>query len=56
MKMLNHGDEIFTELANCAERYQEFFDFMANEHRIILTISEMDEIIHEAQKFLNKAK
>ena len=33
-----------------AEKYQEFFDFMYQNHNLILTISEMDEVILEAKK------
>jgi hypothetical protein len=38
---------IDTELA---DKYQDFFSFMNQEHNLILTISEMNEIIHEANK------
>ena len=33
-----------------ADKYQGFFDFMIQEHNLILTISEMDEIINESNK------
>ena len=32
-----------------AETYQEFFDFMKQEHDLILTVEEMDEILWEAR-------
>ncbi len=37
-----------------ADKYQKFFNFMSQEHGLILTISEMDEIIHEAQDLVKK--
>ena len=37
-----------------ADKYQEFFDFMSQEHDLILTIEEMDEIIFEAERFVKK--
>lgn len=37
-----------------ADKYQEFFDFMNQEHDLILTIEEMDEIIFEAQRLVEK--
>jgi hypothetical protein len=37
-----------------ADKYQEFFNFMRQEHDLILTISEMDEIVSEAQKLVKK--
>ena len=33
-----------------ADQYQGLFNLMSKEHNLILTISEMDEIIIEAQK------
>ena len=39
-----------------ANRYQEFFNFLNQEHNLILTISEMDEIVYEAQKLVEKIK
>lgn len=36
-----------------ADTYQDLFNLMSNEHNLILTISEMDEIIHETQKIIN---
>ena len=33
-----------------AEKYQGLFDLMANEYDLILTLSEMDDIIREAQR------
>jgi hypothetical protein len=37
-----------------ADKYQEFFNFMSQEHDLTLTISEMDEIVSEAQKLVKK--
>jgi len=37
-----------------ADHYQGLFNLMSNEHNLILTISEMDEIIIEAQRVVNK--
>jgi hypothetical protein len=37
-----------------AEQYQGLFNLMIAEYNLILTISEMDEIITEAQKVVNK--
>ena len=37
-----------------ADKYQEFFNFMSQEHNLILTISEMDEIVTEAQRLVKK--
>ena len=37
-----------------ADRYQEFLNFMSQEHDLTLTISEMDEIVSEAQKLVEK--
>ena len=37
-----------------ADKYQEFFNFMYQEHDLTLTISEMDEIIHEADRLVKK--
>jgi len=37
-----------------ADKYQGLYNLMRKEHNLILTISEMDEIIIEAQKVLNK--
>ena len=42
---------INTELA---DKYQEFFDFMSQEHNLTLTISEMNEILSEAKKLESK--
>ncbi len=33
-----------------ADIYQEFFNFMSQEHNLILTISEMDEIVMQVQR------
>ena len=38
-----------TELA---DKYQEFFNFMNQEHGLILTKSEMDEILSESKKLI----
>ena len=37
-----------------ADKYQEFFDFMSQEHDLILTIEQMDEIIFEAERLAKK--
>jgi hypothetical protein len=37
-----------------AEEYQDFFNFLSQEHNLILTISEMNEVIFEAQKLVKK--
>jgi flagellar biosynthesis regulator FlbT len=37
-----------------ADKYQEFFSFMSQEHNLILTVSEMDEILSEAKKLESK--
>lgn len=39
-----------------ADKYQEFFNFMMQEHNLILTISEMNEILLEAKKLEDKLK
>jgi len=33
-----------------SNKYQDFFDFMSQEHNLTLTISEMYEIISEVEK------
>ncbi len=35
-----------------ADLYQDFFNFLSQEHNLTCTIEEMDEIIHEAQTFV----
>lgn len=37
-----------------ADKYQDFYNFMNQEHNLILTISEMDEILAEALKLNHK--
>ena len=37
-----------------ADLYQEFFNFLSQEHNLTCTIEEMDEIIHRAQTFVKK--
>lgn len=37
-----------------AEQYQDFFNFMSQEHDLILTCEEMDEIVFEAQRLVKK--
>ena len=37
-----------------ADKYQEFYNFMSQEHNLTLTISEMDEIVMEAQRLVKK--
>ena len=36
-----------------ADQYQGLFNLMSKEHNLTLTISEMDEIIREAQKVVD---
>lgn len=36
-----------------ADHYQDIFDFFYNEHSLILTVGEIDDIIHEVLKFKN---
>lgn len=37
-----------------ADKYQDFFNFLSQEHGLTPTISEMDEIVSEAKKFVEK--
>jgi hypothetical protein len=37
-----------------ADKYQEFFNFFNQEHNLILTIEQMDEIVSEAKKLEGK--
>ena len=37
-----------------ADKYQKFFNFMHQEHSLILTMEEMDEIVFEAQRFVKE--
>ena len=37
-----------------ADMYQEFFNFMNQKHNLILTISEMDEILHKSEILIEK--
>ena len=37
-----------------ADLYQDFFNFLSQEHNLICTMEEMDEIIHEAHTFVKK--
>lgn len=37
-----------------AQLYQNFYNFLNQEHNLICTIEEMDEILYEAQKQRNK--
>ena len=39
-----------------ADQYQGLFNLMSKEHNLILTISEMEEIIIEAKKVKDKIK
>lgn len=43
--------EIVREMAS---KYQDFFNFMSQEHDLILTIDEMNEIVYEVEKLKNK--
>jgi hypothetical protein len=35
-----------------ADKYQEFFNMMSQEHDLVLTIGQMDDILHEARKLI----
>jgi len=37
-----------------ADKYQDFFNFMSQEHGLILTIDQMDEIVFEADRLVKK--
>lgn len=37
-----------------ADKYQDFFNFMNQEHDLILTKEQMDEIVFEAQRLFKK--
>ena len=37
-----------------ADLYQDFFNFLSQEHNLTCTIEEMNEIIYEAQTFIKK--
>jgi len=37
-----------------ADKYQDFFNFMNQEHNLILTKDEMDEILSEAERLVKK--
>ena len=37
-----------------ADKYQDFFNFMNQEHNLILTKEEMDEILSEAERLVKK--
>jgi hypothetical protein len=37
-----------------ADKYQDFFNFMSQEHRLILTIEQMDEIVFESDRLVKK--
>jgi hypothetical protein len=39
-----------------SSQYQNFFNFMSQEHSLTLTCEEMDEIIFESQRFVNEYK
>ena len=42
------------EIQEIADKYQEFSNFMDQEHDLILTIEEIDEIVFEAQRLVKK--
>ena len=50
--------EILTNIMNIpktiADKYQNFFNFMNQEHDLILTIDEMNEIVSEVEKLKEK--
>jgi hypothetical protein len=37
-----------------ADKYQDFFNFMSQEHGLILTIEQMDEIVFESDRLVKK--
>lgn len=39
-----------------ADKYQDFFNFLSQQHGLTLTISEMDEIMNEALKLNENLK
>jgi hypothetical protein len=53
MRPKNYKKPIASERADI---YQEFFNFMMQQHGLTLTISEMDEILKEALKLYEKLK
>lgn len=51
----NIGHEFTPDVSGeIADDYQEFFNFMSQEHGLNLTISEMDDIIYEVKKLIEK--
>ena len=57
-KPMLSGAEILTNIMNIpktiADKYQNFFNFMNQEHDLILTIDEMNEIVSEVEKLKDK--
>lgn len=51
MAYIKHVRNIPLEIA---DQYQDFFNFMSQEHDLILTISEMEEIRFEVEKLNEK--
>ena len=41
-------------MATLPDKYQDFFDFMFDEHELVLIISEMEEIRTEIEKLNEK--
>jgi hypothetical protein len=41
-------------IEDVTKKYQGLFNLMSKEHNLILTISDMDEIIRESQNVVNK--
>jgi hypothetical protein len=49
--MSEKSNSTIREIADC---YQELWNHMNQDHGLILTISEMDDIINESQKVITK--
>lgn len=49
-------NKIIEQVKKEANKYQEFFDFMLEQHGLTLTISEMDEIIYMSNGVVKRAK
>ena len=52
----NFNPESKSVVREIADKYQDFFNFLSQEHGLTLTISEMDEMISESQKLIEKLK
>lgn len=49
-------EEVASVHREVADSYQPLFNFFSQEHNLILTITEMDEIVLEVQKFTTQHK